>query len=55
MFAEKPVIGAEEAFEELLDGSGEGKPTINIAMCKKTPENQKGTMCIQLQKISVLI
>lgn len=55
MFAEKPVIGAEDAFEELLDGSGEGNPTINIATCKKTPERQKGTMCIQLHKISILI
>lgn len=46
MFAEKPVKGPEEEVVELLDGSREGKPEINInfikyfspGTCFKAPE-----------------
>lgn len=34
MFAEKPVKGPEEEVVELLDGSREGKPEININLIK---------------------
>lgn len=45
MFAEKPVIGAEEGLEELLDGSREGKPEINAIMSEKiTSRHQEDTL-----------
>lgn len=54
MFAEKPAIGAEEEFEELLDGSREGKSTINMIMSEKiTPKTLLVTQLFyELQKPS---
>lgn len=50
MLAEKPVIGAEEEFEELPDGSREGKPEINTTVSEKiTSQYQKSNPCSPAQ------
>lgn len=55
MFAEKPVKGPEEEVVELLDGSREGKPEININLikylslgtCFKAPERANAPSIIK--------
>lgn len=46
MFAEKPAIGVEEEFEELLDGSREKKSKISSNIFEKINPEIKNTLSV---------